>query len=100
MASPLSALRAGVGRVYTLFRACVEWSYGVLRAGVERAYALFSRKLTGTELLLATAYVAALASIGSFLWRGGVGEPTTAELLLLVVALGVWILIALSGGLN
>ena len=72
----------------------------MVRTGVGWTYALLSRKLTATELLLATAYVSALASIGSFLWRGGVGEPTTYELVLLVVALGVWILIALSGGLN
>jgi len=76
------------------------WLAARLRAGAHRVYHELTQWYHALarcrfQLLFLAAYVAAVGSIGHFLWRGG-GYPSAWEFGLLVVVLVCYLVLALS----
>ncbi|MGZ0747971.1 hypothetical protein [Haloparvum sp. AD34] len=69
-----------------------------VRGGWQRVVAFVKSRSPKIWLLFGLPYVATVASLGSYLRHGGTGAPTQLEFGLLVVALGLLILNAFSGG--
>jgi len=68
-----------------------------LRGGWLRVRAFLRSRSPKIMLLFGLPYLATVASIGSYLWHGGTGPPTTLEVGLLAGAMAILMVNALAG---